>query len=77
MIIAFHPTFSALSRSCTTPPSGLRLSLIPPVVKITPASASAALSRAALSSSGTLAGLELTKVGMAHARRETIRSPPE
>ena len=57
----------------------LGLSSTPLAVKITPASSSAALSRAgALLIGYSCAGLELTKEGMAHAsaRRETVRVPP-
>ena len=46
VIMAFHPSFSALSRSSTTPPSGLGLSLTPPAVKITPASSEVAFAYA-------------------------------
>ena len=46
VIMAFHPSFSALSRSSTTPPGGLGLSLTPPAVKITPASSEVAFAYA-------------------------------
>jgi hypothetical protein len=80
VIIAFHPSFSALSRSSTTPPKG-------PGSQLDSAGGenhARFLQRSlepcrALLIGYSRAGLELTKEGMAHAsaRRETVRSPPE